>query len=157
MEKKTYGVYGFIEYEVGLDIGGRQMNVSFTQGSITQQGVQPARFTTTNRVVQYALEQHRSFKSGRIRLLKSVPVEDKKRAVKVMSKGKAGNVVDGSHAEEKGEQRNDEAVTTVEVGSFQDALDYLKENFGLGGAKVHSKAMAQEAALQHGVRLVIKK
>ena len=67
--RKTYGVFGLVEYNTLIPLGKGRMRIEFTNGSITVRGIEPASFTTDNPVVQAAIEESDKFKKGRIKLV----------------------------------------------------------------------------------------
>lgn len=66
--RKTYGVYGMMEWVALIPAGRRVLRVHFTGGSMTGFGVAPATYTTDNAVVQRLIEQSGHYASGRIRI-----------------------------------------------------------------------------------------
>lgn len=68
MKKKriTYGVYGMMEYQTIIKIGRATLKVLFTDGSITSIGQNPAMYTTSDFLVQRAIENSSEYKKGRI-------------------------------------------------------------------------------------------
>ena len=58
MKKKriTYGVYGMMEYQTIIKIGRATLKVLFTDGSMTAIGQNPAKYTTSDFLVQRAIE-----------------------------------------------------------------------------------------------------
>lgn len=66
--KKTYAIYHLAEKHTVFYLGKTKVHVSFTGGIITKKGVTPATFTTTDPVVQLAIENSGDFKKGAIRI-----------------------------------------------------------------------------------------
>lgn len=66
--KKTYAIYHLAEKHTVFYLGKTKVHVSFTGGIITKKGVTPATFTTTDPVVQLAIENSGDFKKGVIRI-----------------------------------------------------------------------------------------
>lgn len=160
MLTKTYGVYGFIEYEVALNIGGKSVKVTFANGSISQQGILPATYTTNSRVVQYCIERLRSFRNGRIRLIRSMGQEDQpKPQPKPKSQPQPKHedaCAEGESEQPTGEEAPAEGsakqtLTRIEVTCLQDAQNYMTEHFGIPAYKVRTRAQAQAAGAEHGV------
>ena len=77
MKKKrvTYGVYNLVELHTRLSLGKATVKVAFTGGSITALGVTPATHTTSDPIVQLAIENSPDFHSGKIRVVRSYPLE----------------------------------------------------------------------------------
>lgn len=67
----TYGVYNLVEWQAAIRMGKARVKVPFTGGAITTQGVTPATFTTSDPVVQLAIECSVEFKSGRIKIVRT--------------------------------------------------------------------------------------
>lgn len=83
MKKKkiTYGVYGMMEMETVIKIGGAKMKVLFTGGSMTAMGVNPAKFTTDSLLTQQAIENSQQFKKG---LIKKINIIELNEEVKIL-------------------------------------------------------------------------
>lgn len=81
MKKKriTYGVYGMMEYQAIIKIGRASLKVLFTDGSITALGQNPAQYTTSDFLVQHAIENSSDFKRGRITVVSAVELDDEVR------------------------------------------------------------------------------
>ncbi len=81
MKKKriTYGVYGMMEYQSIIKIGRATLKVLFTDGSITAIGQNPAKYTTSDFLVQHAIENSSEFKRGRITVLDTIELDEEVR------------------------------------------------------------------------------
>lgn len=81
MKKKkiTYGVFGMMEYQSIIKIGRATLKVLFTDGSITSLGQNPAHYTTSDFLVQHAIENSRDFKRGRIRVVNAIELDEEVR------------------------------------------------------------------------------
>lgn len=64
--RKTYGIYGMIQYKALIPVKTKVVSVEFTGGSISGYGIAPATFTTDNEVLQHFIERSPQFKSGRV-------------------------------------------------------------------------------------------
>lgn len=73
MVTKTYGVDGFtmVRWPLSNATGDVTINVTFRNGCLDDRQKRPATFITSDPVVQLVIENHRFFKSGRIRLVAS--------------------------------------------------------------------------------------
>lgn len=60
--KKTYVLKGMIEAHKVFDAGGARIRIHFTGGSLGSWGLSPARFTTSNPVLQKIIESSRLYK-----------------------------------------------------------------------------------------------
>lgn len=78
MKKKriTYGVYGMMEYRAIIKIGRATLKVMFTDGSITAMGQNPAQYTTSDFIVQHAIENSSDFKKGRIHVVSTIELDE---------------------------------------------------------------------------------
>lgn len=78
MKKKkiTYGVYNIIEWHAALAIGKAKVRVSFTGGAVTTNGVTPATFTTSDPIVQLAIQRSKEFTSGKIKIVRSNTLQE---------------------------------------------------------------------------------
>lgn len=78
MKKKriTYGVYGMMEYQTIIKIGRATLKVLFTDGSMTAIGQNPAKYTTSDFLVQRAIENSNEFKKGRIQVVDTIELDE---------------------------------------------------------------------------------
>lgn len=78
MKKKriTYGVYGMMEYQAIIKVGKATLKVLFTDGSITAMGQNPAQYTTSDFIVQHAIENSSDFKRGRIHVVNTIELDE---------------------------------------------------------------------------------
>lgn len=81
MKKKriTYGVYGMMEYQSIIKIGRATLKVMFSDGSMTAIGQNPAKYTTSDFLVQRAIENSSEFKKGRITIVNSIELDEEVR------------------------------------------------------------------------------
>lgn len=81
MKKKriTYGVYGMMEYQTIIKIGRATLKVLFTDGSLTAIGQNPAKYTTSDFLVQRAIENSSEFKKGRIQVVDTIELDEEVR------------------------------------------------------------------------------
>lgn len=81
MKKKriTYGVYGMMEYQTIIKIGRATLKVLFTDGSMTAIGQNPAKYTTSDFLVQRAIENSSEFKKGRIMIVNTIELDEEVR------------------------------------------------------------------------------
>lgn len=71
----TYGVYGMMEYQAVIKVGRSKMKVQFADGSVSAVGVSPATFSTTNLMVQTAIEMSEQFKRGLIKVVNTTELD----------------------------------------------------------------------------------
>lgn len=77
-KKKTYGVYGMVEYSMVIGSSGSNIRVDFKHGSMTVRGIEPCTFTTDNEAVQKLIENTEKFKKGHIKIVRSESVASDK-------------------------------------------------------------------------------
>ena len=143
MKQKVYGAYNMTEWEMLLPVAGRIMKIPFSGGTISGTGVRPAAFTTQNEIIQFALENSLHFKSGRVQLIDETDIEEPK--------------AESEEAQETSTDNEDVAdnFTEVEVGSLEEAVDYLVSNFDdANKQQLRSKKAANAFAESKGVRFV---
>ena len=75
---KTYAIHGMVEKSCLFSLGRNTVRVDFRHGSVTTAGIQPARFKTSNAVLQFAIENSPKFKRGEIVLEESVKIKEAK-------------------------------------------------------------------------------
>lgn len=68
-----------MEYQSIIKIGRATFKVLFTDGSITSLGQNPAHYTTSDFLVQHAIENSRDFKRGRIRVVNAIELDEEVR------------------------------------------------------------------------------
>lgn len=134
---KTYGIHGLLEWHGTIHSKGLTMKLDFTNGSTTAYGVAPATFITKDEITQHIIENSNEFKSGRIKLVRSVelPDEEKKGGDKSASKATA----DGKSIK-----------AYPEVTKTQEAIEVLKE-YGVDSAEVKTKADAKRFAAENNI------
>lgn len=72
--KKKYGIYGKVEMSVLIPVNKAKLRINFQDGIINAEGVVPASFTTSDPVVQTAIENHEMYLKGRIKLVKKYKI-----------------------------------------------------------------------------------
>lgn len=141
MEKKTYGAAGYMDWVAQIPAGAAMVKVHFSGGALTQYGVTPAEYVTDNLFIQNVIEKSQYFKDGRIQLLNTIQISQKRQESGVKSQERAVEKRDS----------NEVATTEVTVSCLQDAQEYLQEHFGVPTYKVRSKVSAQAIAGEHGI------
>lgn len=74
--KKKYAIYGMIEQSSVFPMGTGHVRVDFRHGSLTTAGIVPATYTTSNPVIQQAIENSPKFKARIIKEIESVLIRD---------------------------------------------------------------------------------
>lgn len=72
--KKRYAIYGKVEMSVLIPVNNAKLRVNFANGVITPAGITPATFSTSDPIVQTAIENHRLYIKGMIKLEKSFKI-----------------------------------------------------------------------------------
>ena len=128
--KKTYGVSGLMEWQCLIVSGGVKYHFPFTDGAMTAFGVTAAKYTTENPIFQNVIENSEWFKRGRIKLLKTIPLE-----VEVKAE------IEAPAAQPK----------VVNVPSLEDARQYLIDNCGVNAISLTGKRSIVNAAKEHNI------
>lgn len=128
---KIYGVKGLMEWQCVIASGGVKFHFSFTEGTITGYGVTPAKYRTSNPILQDVIENSDYFKSGKIFLVKTISLENE-----------AKNVV------------SQDDFKRVEVSCLEDAKDYLAENYNVSRLKLKSKQSIVAQAAEYKIEFV---
>lgn len=68
-----------MEYQAIIKIGRATLKVMFTDGSMTAIGQNPAKYTTSDFLVQHAIENSSDFKRGRITVVNSIELDEEVR------------------------------------------------------------------------------
>ena len=149
MKKKrvTYGISGMMEYQATIRVGRAMMKVPFSDGTMTAMGVNPAKFTTDNYMVQHAIEQSADYKRGRIYKVNTIELDDE---VRIERNEEPEAQVRG----ERLEVSEDEAVQTVKrFACNDDARDYLESAYGVTRSKMRTRADIQSYGRANGVEI----
>lgn len=146
MKVKTYGVPGLTEWHGKVRAGSIEVAVSFTGGTASPSGAQPAYFLTKDPIVQFVIENCKEYKAGFIILVMSqeVPGEHPRMAVP-KPKADAAPTQEPSIPDTQGEQEGKqqpagentqqeaggeaEGSSPIEVADKSEAIEYLKEHF----------------------------
>lgn len=72
--RKVYGVFGMVEWSTLIPMGNGNIRIDFSNGSMTERGIDPATFSTENHVVQIAIEESAKFKNNKIKLMKAYEI-----------------------------------------------------------------------------------
>lgn len=116
MLHKIYGVFGLMEYIITVMLGDKELEIPFTDGSTTNNGVRPATYGTSNPLVQYAIEHSAHFTSGRVKLLKVLGTPEKKPEARSIAAEKRAVSV-GSGASDSGASGSSDSVASVDSGA----------------------------------------
>lgn len=145
MKVKTYGVLGLTEWYGKVKAGSVEVSVSFTGGTASPTGAQPAYFMTKDPIVQFVIENSKEFKSGFIVTVMSqdiagehprmaIPKPKTVPTTEMPSSTTEDNVVNDeqpltNQAKEcDGENKYSDGIK-VNVADRNEAIEYLKEHF----------------------------
>ncbi len=78
-----------MEYQALIKIGKATLKVLFTDGSLTAFGQNPAKYTTSDFLVQHAIENSSDFKRGRITVVNSTELDEEVRIERNPAKASA--------------------------------------------------------------------
>lgn len=161
MKKKriTYGVYGMMEYQSIIKIGRATLKIMFTDGSMTAFGQNPAKYTTTNFLVQRAIENSSEFKKGRITVVNAIELDEEVRIERNPTKVEEPqdtaddttkeNVIDDAPKE----NTTADDKTEVEFSDNQEAKDYIFKNFGVKPSTMRNRDDIKTVGLTYGVTI----
>lgn len=65
-----------MEYQAVVKVGKKNVSINFSDGSISAMGTNPATFTTSNIIIQNAIEASNDFKRGRISIVRSIDLTE---------------------------------------------------------------------------------
>lgn len=154
MKNITYGAPRLVDWMARIQVGSATMRIHFTGGALTQYGVTPAQYTTSDGFVQAAIEQSEYYKEGRIIKVRELEIagatnEPQRKAQKTEQQKEAMDIVESTVNTDAME-----AERTVEVSCLQDAQAYLQEQYGIANFRVRTYDAAQKAAVAHGIKFV---
>lgn len=131
---KSYGYKGKVECSKIFRLGSTNFRIDFTGGSITAEGVIPAKFDTSNIAYQAVIESSPEFKSGKIVITQMIDIEEDEPVI-----------IDAVN-----EKTNENTTSVNEVRTAQDAREYLKANFGVKQSELqNAESVRNKAAELH--------
>lgn len=129
---KIYGVKGLMEWQCVITSGGTRFHFTFSEGTMTGYGITPAKYSTSNALLQNVIESSNYFKSGKIFLIKQIVLEEDVAPVEATT----------------GEFKK------IEVTCLEDAKEYLAENCGISRLKLKSKQSIENYATENKIEFV---
>ena len=132
---KTYGIKGISECVLRLEIGKAKMTCNFTNGNLQSRQPIPAQYTTSNPIVQHAIEACERYKSGKIFVVseyatdpepETAPVEEKPKKKKV---AKTTRVMENvrTYGDAMTVLMTESEVNVAELKNVNDCLDKAAE------------------------------
>lgn len=156
-----------MEYQAVVKVGKKNVSVNFSDGSISAMGTNPATFTTSNIIIQNAIEASNDFKRGRISIVRSIdlaeelpifrntPAPAPLPAKQTMSDEPTKQDDAPAEQVETAEAAEEPAnLTQVEFSCNDDAKDYLEQTFGLIRSKLRNREDIVNAGKQNGVEIL---
>ena len=181
MKVKTYGVPGLTEWYGKVKAGTLETTVSFTGGTASPGGAQPAYFMTKDPIVQFVIENCKEFKDGFIILVmkQEVPGEHPRMAIpkplppktSTIPNAANGGTTEVERTQDGGTATDDQQPTDepqddgnaldkalrVEVADRSEAIEYLKEHYpdrNYTATSLRTKAAFDAACNECGVIFV---
>ena len=171
--KKTYGVYGLMEWYCSIPCGGARVDIPFTGGTMSGHGTVPAQYTTEDPFVQVVIERSDYFRRGRIVIISDIegsgrfkvadtdekptnvaPEVEAPAAAPSEDNSASGDKTEDEPAEDEGDTKDDSDVKKLEMPSLDDAKAYLIEHFGYKSSNLRSKAAIIEAGEENGIEFI---
>ena len=152
MKIKTYGINNLSEWHGEVKTGSISVRVSFTGGTASPSGAQPAYMVTKDPITQFVIENSKEFKDGFIHLEMSqdMPGEHHRMAVPKnipTTNNKPQSVTIPQSTEEP-------QSIKVEVTDWDDAREYLANNCGVARRYMRSHAAVLQYAAENNVKFV---
>lgn len=130
-----------MEYQSIIKIGRATLKVLFTDGSITAIGQNPAKYTTSDFLVQHAIENSSEFKRGRITVVDTIELDEEVRIERNPSKPSTQQVPSPAEAKPV-------AATAAKVEEPQDIADEPTEETNAVDADEAESASADTPATE---------
>lgn len=175
MKVKTYGVPDLTEWHGKVKAGSLEVAISFTGGTASPSGAQPAYFMTKDPIVQFVIENSKEFKNGfivlvmsqdiagehpRMAIPKPAPVKDKPDGASAPTKQESESSENPEQGNGTGREDDDESNTdenVVHVADKSEAIEYLKEHFvdkGYTATKLRTQGAFNTACKECGVKFI---
>jgi len=151
MKKRNviYGVSGMLEYQALIKVGSARLKVAFTNGSSNEAGRSPATYTTSNPIVQLAIENSKEYKCGFIRKVhEAITKEDVyiasehegKEAEVPIAENKERSVTNFEETKDETTEGVIGAVTIKEFSCNDDAKDFFENEFDAKRSTLRTRA-----------------
>lgn len=178
MKKKriTYGVNGMMEYQAVIKVGKKNVNILFSDGSVSAMGTTPASFTTDNIIIQNAIEASNDFKRGLISVVRTINLDEElhvlrnnsntdysPRTYPTIQSVQGENSVSGEISINQTDEGNTDVsekskdtvtLTKVEFACNDDAKDYLEQKLGYIRYKLRNREDIINAGKSHGIDII---
>lgn len=144
--KKKYEIFGMVEKSCVFRMGTGSIRVDFRNGLITTAGIVPASFTTTDPVIQFAIENSDKFKLGDIKLGYSTLF--KKGTTSTVAEANL-NAANSNSGNESGSAKNSDKKDFPDVKNSQMAKDILmSEPYNVPLLELPNKTAIQAKAME---------
>ena len=157
MKIKTYGINNLSEWHGEVKTGSISVKVSFTGGTASPSGAQPAYMVTKDPITQFVIENSKEFKDGFIHLEMSqdMPGEHHRMAVpkKIPTTNNEPQPVTIPLSTQAPKPTETEKKT-IEATDWDDAREYLANNFGVARRYMRSHAAVLQYASENNVNFV---
>ena len=130
-----------MEYQSIIKIGRATLKVLFTDGSMTAIGQNPAKYTTSDFLVQHAIENSSEFKRGRITVVDTIELDEEVRIERNPAKPSTQQAPSPAEAKPV-------AATAAKVEEPQDIADEPTEETNAVDADVAESASADTPATE---------
>lgn len=152
MKIKTYGINNLSEWHGEVKTGSISVRVSFTGGTASPSGAQPAYMVTKDPITQFVIENSKEFKDGFIHLEMSqdMPGEHHRMAVPKNIPTTNNEPQSVTIPQPTEEPQSDK----VEVTDWDDAREYLANNCGVARRYMRSHAAVLQYATENNVKFV---
>lgn len=169
--KKTYAIHNLAEKHTIFHLGKTKVHVSFTGGQVTKNGVNPATFTTTDPIVQLAIERSNDFLKGAITLQAQYMMPGEVKIGRNACQRKplipaepededsapdcsvADTILPSEESDIASEEApvSSEGLEVIEASCKDVAKQYLQEHFGENPAKLRTRDDVQKCAEKYGL------
>ena len=137
----TYGVRGLLEFHAMIKIGNSTLHIPFTGGTLSAYGINPAAYSTDNKFYQYAIEHSNYYRNGKIFKVSEYGKDDE-----------PAPVAEGG--EQSPAETTEDGTKVVKVSGYDEAREYLMDNYGYTVSRVRSKKNIDEAATANKIKFV---
>ena len=157
MKIKTYGINNLSEWHGEVKTGSISVRVSFTGGTASPSGAQPAYMVTKDPITQFVIENSKEFKDGFIHLEMSQDMPGEHHRMAVPKKIPTTNNEPAETPTTFDAPLPTETKTekkTIEVTDWDDAREYLANNCGVARRYMRSHAAVLQYASENNVNFV---
>lgn len=137
--KKRYAIHGKVEMSVLIPINNAKLRVNFANGVINSNGITPATFSTSDPVVQTAIENNRLYQKGLIKLDRKWKIGEVEEAKEEVS----GSESSGDESSENGTPKY---TIYPDVKNAQSAREVLIRDYNVSLAELQDKERIKNKA-----------